>query len=135
MSANSSRWDGAVGIDRPLALVGPTASGKTAVTLALANLVGPLEAVAADSMTVYRHMNIGTATATAEEQARVPHHLVDLVDPADEFSVARFQRAASSCPCRNSIAPRSTPRVGCAASSSSCSARSRSFMPSSCGCE
>jgi tRNA dimethylallyltransferase len=84
-----------VGIDRPLALVGPTASGKTAVTLALANLVGPLEAVAADSMTVYRHMNIGTATATAEEQSRVPHHLVDLVDPADEFSVARFQRAAN----------------------------------------
>ncbi|MCB1027889.1 MAG: hypothetical protein KDB24_09025, partial [Microthrixaceae bacterium] len=51
-------WTGASGVDRPLALVGPTASGKTAVTLALADLVAPLEAVAADSMTVYRHMDV-----------------------------------------------------------------------------
>ncbi|MEZ5383220.1 MAG: tRNA (adenosine(37)-N6)-dimethylallyltransferase MiaA [Microthrixaceae bacterium] len=89
-----NRWDGAAGLDRPLALVGPTASGKTAVVLALAELVGSLEAVAADSMTVYRHMNTGTATPTAAERARVPHHLLDVVEPHEEFSVARFQRAA-----------------------------------------
>ena len=95
MNWGPSRWDGAVGIDRPLALVGPTASGKTSVTLALADLVQPLEAAAADSMTVYRHMNVGTATPSLLERAVVPHHLIDLVDPADEFSVARFQRAAN----------------------------------------
>lgn len=89
------RWAGATGLDRPLALVGPTASGKTAVTLALANLVDPLEAVAADSMTVYRHMDIGTASPSAAERARVPHHLIDLAEPDDEFSVARFQQAAN----------------------------------------
>ena len=88
-------WTGASGVDRPLALVGPTASGKTAVTLALADLVAPLEAVAADSMTVYRHMDVGTATPGEAERARVPHHLLDQVDPDEEFSVARFQRAAA----------------------------------------
>ena len=89
-----ARWAGAAGLDRPCALVGPTASGKTAVTLALAELVSPLEAVAADSMTVYRHLDIGTATPTLAERRRVPHHLVDTVEPHEEFSVARFQSAA-----------------------------------------
>lgn len=90
-----ARWAGASGLDRPCALVGPTASGKTEVTLALAELVAPLEAVAADSMTVYRHLDIGTATPTPAERRLVPHHLVDTVDPHEEFSVARFQRAAA----------------------------------------
>lgn len=90
-----ARWAGAAGLDRPCALVGPTASGKTAVTLALADLVSPLEAVAADSMTVYRHLDIGTATPTPAERRRVPHHLVNLIEPDEEFSVARFQRAAN----------------------------------------
>lgn len=93
-ASGPARWDGAAGLDRPLALVGPTASGKTAVTLKLAELVDPLEAVAADSMSVYRHMAVGTAAPTADEQARVPHHLVGLVEPHEEFSVAQFQRAA-----------------------------------------
>lgn len=95
MNRGPSRWDGAEGVGRPLALVGPTASGKTSVTLALADLVQPLEAVAADSMTVYRHMNVGTATPSLAERALVPHHLIDLVDADEEFSVARFQRAAN----------------------------------------
>lgn len=91
-----ARWSGAAGLDRPCALVGPTASGKTAVTLALAELVAPLEVVTADSMSVYRHLDIGTATPTAAERRLVPHHLIDLVEPDEEFSVARFQRAANA---------------------------------------
>jgi tRNA dimethylallyltransferase len=76
-----------------LALVGPTASGKTALALELAPRLGA-EVVSADAMLVYRGMDIGTAKPTPQERARVPHHLVDLVDPAEEFSVARFQPLA-----------------------------------------
>lgn len=84
------------GAPRPgpvLALVGPTASGKTALALELAPRLGA-EVVSADAMLVYRGMDIGTAKPTAAERARVPHHLVDVVDPAEEFSVARFQPMA-----------------------------------------
>jgi tRNA dimethylallyltransferase len=77
-----------------LALVGPTASGKSAVALAAADILGDVEIVSVDSMQVYRGMDIGTAKPTAAEQAAVPHHLIDLADPAEEFSVARFQAAA-----------------------------------------
>jgi tRNA dimethylallyltransferase len=76
-----------------LALVGPTAAGKTELALALADRLGA-EVVSADAMLVYRGMDIGTAKPTPEERARVPHHLVDLVDPSEEFSVARFQPLA-----------------------------------------
>jgi tRNA dimethylallyltransferase len=76
-----------------LALVGPTAAGKTALALELAPRLGA-EVVSADAMLVYRGMDIGTAKPTPQERARVPHHLVDLVDPAEEFSVARFQPLA-----------------------------------------
>jgi len=76
-----------------LALVGPTASGKTALALALALRLGA-EVVSADAMLVYRDMDIGTAKPTPAERALVPHHLVDLVDPGEEFSVARFQPLA-----------------------------------------
>ncbi len=76
-----------------LALVGPTAAGKTALALAVAERLGA-EVVSADAMLVYRGMDIGTAKPTPRERARVPHHLVDLVDPGDEFSVARFQPLA-----------------------------------------
>ncbi|HZA83934.1 MAG TPA: tRNA (adenosine(37)-N6)-dimethylallyltransferase MiaA [Actinomycetes bacterium] len=76
-----------------LALVGPTASGKTALALELAPRLGA-EVVSADAMLVYRGMDVGTAKPTREERARVPHHLVDLVDPGEEFSVARFQPLA-----------------------------------------
>jgi tRNA dimethylallyltransferase len=76
-----------------LALVGPTAAGKTELALALAERLGA-EVVSADAMLVYRGMDIGTAKPTPQERVRVPHHLVDLVDPGEEFSVARFQPLA-----------------------------------------
>jgi tRNA dimethylallyltransferase len=76
-----------------LALIGPTASGKTALALELAPRLGA-EVVSADAMLVYRGLDIGTAKPTPAERARVRHHLVDVVDPAEEFSVARFQPLA-----------------------------------------
>lgn len=78
-----------------LALVGPTAAGKTELALELAGRLGA-EVVSADAMLVYRGMDIGTAKPTLEERAWLPHHLVDLVDPGEEFSVARFQPLARS---------------------------------------
>ena len=77
-----------------LALVGPTGSGKSALALAAAELMGDVEIVSVDSMQVYRGMDVGTAKPTPAERATVPHHLVDLVDPSEEYSVARFQSAA-----------------------------------------
>ena len=76
-----------------LALVGPTAAGKTELALEVAERLGA-EVVSADAMLVYRGMDIGTAKPTPADRARVPHHLVDLVDPGEEFSVARFQPLA-----------------------------------------
>ncbi|HVF33308.1 MAG TPA: tRNA (adenosine(37)-N6)-dimethylallyltransferase MiaA [Acidimicrobiales bacterium] len=78
----------------PLVLVGATASGKSALALAVARAAGDVEIVSADSMQVYRGMDIGTAKPTAAERREVPHHLVDLVDPSEDFSVARFQAEA-----------------------------------------
>ena len=89
-----------------MALVGPTASGKSALALDVAVRLNegparprdgrppPVELVSVDSMAVYRGMNIGTAKPTAEVRSRVPYHLVDLVDPSEEFTVQQFQRAA-----------------------------------------
>ncbi len=77
-----------------LALVGPTASGKSALALDVAERLGDVEIVSLDSMQVYRGLDIGTATPTSAEQARVPHHLVDCVEPEEEWSVARTQDAA-----------------------------------------
>ncbi len=77
-----------------LALVGPTASGKSALGLAAAEALGDVEIVSVDSMQVYRGMDIGTAKPTAAEQVAVPHHMLDLADPGEEFSVARFQSEA-----------------------------------------
>ena len=74
---------------RALCLAGPTASGKTAAALALAAEI-PLEIVSVDSALVYRGMDIGTAKPTAEERAAVPHHLIDILDPAESYSAARF---------------------------------------------
>ncbi len=74
-------------------LAGPTACGKTATGLELAERLGG-EIVALDSMSLYRGMDVGTAKATAEEQARVPHHLLDVVDPHEEFSLAEYVAAA-----------------------------------------
>jgi tRNA dimethylallyltransferase len=77
-----------------LALVGPTASGKSALALAVARVLGDVEIVSVDSMQVYRGLDIGTAKPGPAERAAVPHHLIDVAAPAEEWSVARFQRAA-----------------------------------------
>ena len=74
-------------------LLGPTASGKSAVALALAERF-PVEIVSVDSAQVYRGMDVGTAKPSAEERRRVPHHLVDVVDPTESFSAGRFREAA-----------------------------------------
>lgn len=75
-------------------LVGPTAVGKTATALALARR-WPLEVVSADSRQVYRRLDIGTAKPTRKEQARVPHHGLDLIDPGHRYSAGRFARDAT----------------------------------------
>jgi tRNA dimethylallyltransferase len=76
-----------------LALVGPTASGKTEASIELAGRLGA-EIIAVDSMAVYRGMNVGTAKPSLEQRAAVPHHLIDVADPTEPFSVARFQALA-----------------------------------------
>jgi tRNA dimethylallyltransferase len=77
-----------------IAIVGATASGKSTLAIEVARELGDVEIVTVDSMQVYRGLDIGTAKPTPAERAEVPHHLLDLVDPEDEFSVAEFQRAA-----------------------------------------
>lgn len=80
--------------DMPLIVItGPTGSGKTGLAIELAEAYGG-EIICADSRTVYRGMDIGTAKPTPEEQARVPHHLLDVVDPGERFTVHDFQRLA-----------------------------------------
>ncbi len=76
-----------------LVIVGPTAVGKTAVAIELVKQIGG-EIVSADSMAVYKGMDIGTAKPTADEQATARFHLVDVADPAEPFSVGEFQRLA-----------------------------------------
>jgi tRNA dimethylallyltransferase len=80
--------------DRPaLLLLGPTASGKTACTLALAASL-PIEVISVDSALIYRDMNIGTAKPSAEERALCPHHLIDIVTPDQSWSAAQFRASA-----------------------------------------
>ncbi|TMG60991.1 MAG: tRNA (adenosine(37)-N6)-dimethylallyltransferase MiaA [Chloroflexi bacterium] len=74
-----------------IAIVGPTASGKSALAMRVAERIGG-EIVSADSRQVYRGMDIGTAKPTIEERARIPHHLVDIVDPGERYDVLRYQR-------------------------------------------
>ncbi len=81
------------GAPPPLALLGVTASGKSALALALARRRGDVELVSVDSMQVYRGMDIGTAKPTVAEQAEVRHHVIDLVHPWDPFEVHSFQAA------------------------------------------
>jgi len=76
---------------RHLALVGTTASGKSAIALEVAQRLGDVEIVSADAMQVYRGMDIGTAKPTEADRAVVPHHLVDVAGPDEEYSIARFQ--------------------------------------------
>ncbi len=74
-------------------LVGPTASGKTTLALALAPMLG-CEIVSADSRQVYRYLNIGTAKPSARELQKVPHHCIDIIDPDDYYSAGQYCRQA-----------------------------------------
>jgi len=78
-------------VPRHAALVGATASGKSAVALALARADPSWELVTVDSMQVYRGMDIGTAKPTTAERDEVPHHLLDVADPWEDYDVARYQ--------------------------------------------
>jgi tRNA dimethylallyltransferase len=76
-----------------VAIMGPTASGKTAAALAIAKEM-PVEIISVDSALVYREMDIGTAKPSAEELASVPHHLIDIIDPLESYSVMQFREDA-----------------------------------------
>lgn len=94
-------------------LAGPTACGKSEVALTLAerlkaDLGIAVEIVSLDSMTLYRRMNIGTAKPSVEERLRVPHHLFDILEPSQDFSVAEYLVAAEQA-CREIVARGSTP--------------------------
>jgi len=80
-------------VPRPLFLAGPTGVGKSEVALLLAEKLGG-EIISADSMQVYRGLDIGTAKPSAEERARVPHHLIDVVEITEPFDAARFVQLA-----------------------------------------
>ncbi len=81
------------GKQKVIGIVGPTASGKTALSMALADAF-PIEILCMDSMQVYRGMDIGTAKPTAQERALVPHHLLDIREPEEAFSVAEYSALA-----------------------------------------
>ena len=76
-----------------VAIMGPTASGKTAAALAIAK-TRPVEIISVDSALVYRGMDIGTAKPSPEELASVPHHLIDIIDPLEAYSVMQFREDA-----------------------------------------
>ena len=77
-------------------ITGPTATGKTALGVILAKELGG-EIVSADSMQVYRHMDIGTAKVTTAEMQGIPHHMIDVAEPYENYSVARYVRQADEC--------------------------------------
>ena len=79
-----------------IAVVGPTAVGKTAFSIALAQRING-EIISGDSMQVYRHLSIGTAKATAEERQAVPHHLLDVCDESEAYNASQFQQQAQRC--------------------------------------
>ncbi len=82
-------------VEKPTCLIvgGPTGSGKTATAICLAQQLGG-EIINCDSMQIYRGLDIGTAKPTAAEQAAIPHHLIDILDPGQSFSVAEYVRLA-----------------------------------------
>ena len=81
-------------MDKIICIAGPTASGKTALAVELAKLVDG-EVVSCDSMQVYRRMDIGTAKPTAEEMEGIPHHMLDVAEPEESFSVSRYCEMAT----------------------------------------
>ena len=82
--------------DRIVCVAGPTASGKTRLAVELAKRLDA-EVVSCDSMQVYRSMDIGTAKPTKAEMQGVPHHMIDVADPAEDFSVGRYTEMAGAC--------------------------------------
>ena len=90
-------------------ITGPTASGKTALGVALAQRLGG-EVVSADSMQIYRGMDIGSAKPTREEMRGVPHHMIDVADPAEDYSVSRWVENAAAC-CDALLAGGKTPVI------------------------
>lgn len=82
-------------MDKLLIITGPTATGKTALAVACAKALGG-EVISADSMQIYRGMDIGTAKVTPLETEGVPHHLIDVADPAEDWSVSRWVEAAEA---------------------------------------
>lgn len=88
-------------VPKVISIVGPTASGKTGLGIALAKKLAErgvrAEIINADAYQMYRYMDIGTAKASAQEQAEVPHHLLDIIDPEETMTVARFQDLARKC--------------------------------------
>ncbi len=84
-------------MNKPLIiLTGPTASGKTELSIQLAKRIDG-EIISADSMQVYKKMDIGTAKITKDEMRGVPHHLIDIIEPWEEFNVAVFKKYADNC--------------------------------------
>ncbi len=81
-------------MDNIICVAGPTASGKTALAVELAKLTGG-EVVSCDSMQIYRRMDIGTAKPTEEEMQGIPHHMIDVADPTEDFSVSRYCELAT----------------------------------------
>ena len=79
-----------------IVIAGPTASGKTALSIRLAKLLDG-EVVSADSMQIYRGMDIGTAKPSAEEMEGIPHHMLSVCDPGEEYSVSRYAQEADAC--------------------------------------
>ena len=82
--------------DPLLVLAGPTGVGKSETAVLLAQKIGG-EVVSADSMQIYRRMTIGTAKPTPEEMQDVPHHMIDVAEPEENWSVARYVEAAAAC--------------------------------------
>ncbi len=103
-------------MDNLLALVGPTASGKTAVAVALAEALGG-EIISADAVAVYRGLDIGAAKPDAAERARAAFHLIDICDPTDDFTVADFERRANEAIAQIRSRGRLPIVAGCAAQS------------------
>ncbi|MEE2682563.1 MAG: tRNA (adenosine(37)-N6)-dimethylallyltransferase MiaA [Actinomycetota bacterium] len=77
-----------------LVIVGTTAAGKSSVAMEVARSVKNIEIISVDSMQIYRGMDIGTAKPTRDELAEIPHHMIDIVDPEDEYTISQFQNQA-----------------------------------------
>ena len=83
-------------MDKIICIVGPTASGKTKLSVALAQALDA-EIISFDSMQIYRGMDIGTAKPTMEERGGIVHHMFDVAEPNEDFSVSRYVEMADQC--------------------------------------